>query len=138
MKTCILYSNQLHINLTKSVFIHFRPHLNSTERQTCARARVEKSLKLANHRLKCVTEVKFLGVIIDENISWEPQINHLKKKLMSSIIVIKQIKQFIPKNEYLKIYDSLFKSHISYCISCWGGILQNRLKSLFSIQKRCV
>ena len=133
-----MYSNQLHINLTKSVFIHFRPHLNSTERQTCARARVEKSLKLANHRLKRVTEVKFLGVIIDENISWEPQINHLKKKLMSSIIVIKRIKQFIPKNEYLKIYNSLFKSHISYCISCWGGISQNRLKSLFSIQKRCV
>ena len=75
-----MYSNQLHINLTKSVFIHFRPHRNSTERQTCTRARVEKSLKLANHRLKRVTEVKFLGVIIDENISWEPQINHLKKK----------------------------------------------------------
>ena len=133
-----MYSNQLHINLTKSVFIHFRPHRNSTERQTCARDRVEKSLKLANHRLKRVTEVKFLGVIIDENISWEPQINHLKKKLISSIIVIKQIKQFIPKNEYLKIYNSLFKSHISYCMSCWGGISQNRLKSLFSIQKRCV
>ena len=133
-----MFSNQLHINLTKSVFIHFRPHRNSTERQTCARARVEKSLKLANHRLKRVTEVKFLGVIIDENISWEPQINHLKKKLISSIIVIKRIKQFIPKNEYLKIYNSLFKSHISYCISCWGGISQNRLKSLFSIQKRCV
>ena len=121
-----MYSNQLHINLTKSVFIHFRPHRNSTERQTCARARVEKSLKLANHRLKRVTEVKFLGVIIDENISWEPQINHLKEKLISSIIVIKRIKQFIPKNEYLKIYNSLFKSHISYCISCWGGISQNR------------
>ena len=46
----------------------------------------------------------------------------------------KRIKQFIPKNEYLKIYNSLFKSHIS----CWSGISQNRFKSLFSIQKRCV
>ena len=88
-----MYSNQLRIYLTKSVFIHFHPHRNSTERQTCSRARVEKSLKLANHRLKRVTEVKFLGVIIDENISWEPQINHLKKTLISSIIVIKRIKQ---------------------------------------------
>ena len=133
-----MYSNQLHINLTLSVFVHFCPHCNSTERQTCARAKVEKSLKLANHRLKCVTEVKFLGVIIDEKISWEPQINHLRKKLISSIIVIKRIKQFIPKNEYLKINNSLFKSHISYCINCWGGISLNRLKSLFSVQKRCV
>ena len=39
-----MYSNQLHINLTKSVFINFRHHRNSTERQTCARARVKKSL----------------------------------------------------------------------------------------------
>ena len=74
-----MYSNQLHINLTKSVFIHLRPHRNGTGRQTCARARIEKSLKLSNYRLKRVTEVKFLGVIIDENISWEPLINHPKK-----------------------------------------------------------
>ena len=124
-----MYSNQLHINLTKSVFIHF-PSL------TVLNTKHVQELELK--RLKRVTEVKFLDVIIDENISWEPQINHLEKKLISSIIVIKRIKQFIPKNEYLKIYNSFFKSHISYCISCWGGIAQNRLKSLFSIQKRCV
>ena len=87
------------LNVKVSIqIIHFRPHRNSTERQTCVRARVEKSLKLANHRLKRVTEVKFLCVIIDENISWEPQINHLKKNIISSIIMIKRIKQFIPKN----------------------------------------
>ena len=62
-----MYSDQLHTNLTKSVFNYFRPHRNSTDHQTCARARVEKSLKLANHRLKRVTEVKFLGVIIITN-----------------------------------------------------------------------
>ena len=54
-----MYSNQLHINLTKSVFIHFRPHLNSTEHQTCARARVEKSLKLENHRLIVLQKSNF-------------------------------------------------------------------------------
>jgi hypothetical protein len=38
--------------------------------------------------------------------------------------------KFIPESEYHKLYDSLFKSHLSYCI--------NKLASLFSIQKRCV
>ena len=46
-----MYNNQLHRNLTKSNFIHFRSRRNRTESQTCARAGVEKSLKLANHRL---------------------------------------------------------------------------------------
>ena len=133
-----MYSNQLHINMKKSVYIHFRPYLNNTERQTCARTVIQKSLKLGDHKLKRVTQVKFLGVIIDEKLSWEPQIDYLKQKLISSIVVIKRIKKFIPKNEYLKLYDALFKSHLSYCISCWGGISKYKLESLFSIQKRCI
>ena len=88
--------------------------------------------------LECVTQVKFLGVIIDENISWEPQIGYLKQKLLCSIVVIKRIKKFIPKNEYLKIYNALFESHLSYCISSWGGISENKLQTLFSLQKRCI
>ena len=100
-----MYSNQLHINMTKSVYMHFRPHLNQSERQTCARTRIDESLKLANYKLKRVTEVKFLGVVIDDRLSWEPQIKQLKGKLLSSIVVIKRIRKFIPKDEY-------YSSHI--------------------------
>ena len=117
-----MYNNQLHINLTKSDYIHFRPHLNQSERQTCARTRTDKYLKLANYKLNRVTEVKFLTAVIDDRLSWEPQIKQLKGKLLSSIVVIKRIRKFIPKYEYLKIYNALFTSHISYCISSWGGV----------------
>ena len=55
-----MYSNQLHINLAKSVYMHFRPHFNKSYRQTCARTRIDKSPKLANYKLKRVTKVKFL------------------------------------------------------------------------------
>ena len=133
-----MISNQLHINTTKSVYMHFRPKMNLIERQTCARARIEKSLKLANHNLKKVTKTKFLGVMIDDQLAWDAQIEYLKVKLLSSIVVIKRIKKFIPKSEYLKLYYALFQSHISYCISCWGGVSQNKLESVFSIQKRCI
>ena len=127
-----MYSNQLHINLTKSVCMHFRPHLNQSERQTCDRTRIDKSLKLANYKLKRVTKVKFLGVVIDDRLSWEPQIKQLKGKLLSSIFFIKRIRKFI------KIYNALFKSHISYCISSRGGVSEYKLKTLYSVQKRCV
>ena len=46
--------------------------------------------------------------------------------------------KFIPKSEYHKLYDALFKSHLSYCISTWGGVSCNKLSTLFSIQKRCI
>ena len=62
----------------------------------------------------------------------------LKGNLLSSIAVIKRIRKFIPKDKYLEIYNALFKSHISYCISSWGGVSEYKLKTLFSVQKRCV
>ena len=44
----------------------------------------------------------------------------------------------IPETEYMKIYDALFLSHLSYCISVWGGIPTYRLNKIFSLQKRCI
>ena len=77
-------------------------------------------------------------MIVDENLSWEPHIEHLTAKLNSSIVMIKRIIKFVPKSEYMKIYDALFKSHLTYCISSWGSIPKNKLKCIFSIQKRCI
>ena len=132
-----MIKNQLHINMTKSVYMHFRPGRYSS----CARTRPlgsEKHIKLADHTLLKVEKVKFLGVIIDDELTWEYQIDHLREKLNSSINIIKRIMKFIPKSEYHKLYNSLFKSHLSYCISSWGGISLNKLSSIFSLQKRCV
>jgi hypothetical protein len=123
--------------MTKSVYMHFRPGRYSS----CARVREfgsEKSIELAGHTLLKVNKVKFLGVIIDDELTWEYHIDHLKEKLNSSLNIIKRIMKFIPKSQYHKLYDALFKSHISYCISSWGGISSNKLSSLFSIQKRCI
>ena len=136
-----MFANQLHINYSKSVYMYFRPSMNRNERLTCARAREfgsEEKLTLSGHKLKKVDKVKFLGVIIDDQLTWEPQIDNVKNKLISSIVVIKRIKKFIPESQYIKIYNALFKSHLSYCISCWGGISKYKLEKLFVIQKRCI
>ena len=111
-------SNLLHINLSKSVYMLFRPGRYSS----CTRAREygsENSLTLSGTTLTRVNEVRFLGVIIDHEQSWEPQLDNIRCKLTTSIAIIKRIMKFIPKTEYHKLYDSLFKSHMSYCISSW-------------------
>ena len=136
-----MLKNQLHVNMSKSVYMHFRPDLHYSERQTCARTRKYGSqniIKIANHKLKKVDKVKFLGIIIDDQLNWEPHVQHLTEKLNASIVIIKRIIKFIPKSEYKQIYEGLFKSHLSYCISCWGGIPKSKLEVLFRIQKRCI
>ena len=136
-----MHVNQLHINLDKCKYMHFRPRYNNEERQTCMRSRPynsEPTLKLMNKKLQKVDKIKFLGVVIDESLNWEPQIEHVATKLKSSIIMIKRIYKYIPKSEYMNIYNSLFMSHLIYGISTWGGVSKYKLQKLFSLQKRCV
>ena len=46
--------------------------------------------------------------------------------------------KFIPKKEYLKLYNALFTPHLTYCISVWGGISDYKLSKIFALQKRCI
>ena len=89
--------------------------------------------QLMDKKFKKADKVKFLGVIIDENLAWDDQIKHLENKPLATIVLIKRVKKFIPSSHYLKIYQSLFVSHLTYGISCWGGVYYSKLQKLFNI-----
>jgi hypothetical protein len=88
--------------------------------------------------IKRVTETKFLGVIIDDKLSWRPHIASLNKKLRSICGRIYRIKKFLPESLYKQLYHSLFESHLGFAITVWGGVSENQLKSLFITQKKCI
>ena len=41
-------------------------------------------------------------------------------------------------SQYMKIYHSLFESHLTYGISCWGRSYKSKLQKIFCLQKRCI
>ena len=93
-----MMSNQLHINLSKCTYMHFRPRFNNTERLTSARTHTytehtKNILKVNGHKLEKVDKVRFLGVIIDDNLNWDHHIQYLESKLLSCIVMIKRIKK---------------------------------------------
>ena len=65
-------------------------------------------------------------------------IKYLKRKLNYSVSTLYRIMDSIPKELYRDLYYTLFESHLSYCISVWGGAAQYRIASLWTIQKQCV
>ena len=69
------------------LYIYFKPRENNEERLTCIRAvpydqQLETeilNLYIRGKKIKRVQSTRFLGVIIDENLSWEVQIDELHK-----------------------------------------------------------
>ena len=85
-----------------------------------------------------MNHTKFLGVVIDDKLNWEPHICYLNKKLRSIIGALCRIRKSVPAELYQKIYYSLFESHLAYGISVWGVALKNKASDkLFVTQKHC-
>ena len=73
--------NQLHINLSKCAFMYFRPNLNIYDRMRCARSQVYNkayTLSVNGQKIRKVDKVKFLGGFIDDQLSWDYQIEHIE------------------------------------------------------------
>jgi hypothetical protein len=121
--------------------MYFRPNLNNQERLTCARSQSynrEFNIVVNGKKLKMVDKTRFLGVIIDDKLNWDYHIEYLEKKMLSTIVLVKRIRKIVPASHYKSIYHSLFESHLSYGISCWGAAYSSKLETLFRLQKRCV
>ena len=123
-----LCSNRLSLNPTKTEFIVFRPPHSSKERIV---------LSLNGIKLYESTKLKYLGIILDNKLSWNAHMNELAKKLSRSIGLIYKVKQFCSKNVLRSLYFSLFHSHLSYGIAVWGGnITADQLNRLNVFQNR--
>ena len=85
-----------------------------------------------------VKETKFLGVTIDNQLSWIPHIKNLTKKLKYNSGMLNRIKDFVPQSHHKSLYYTLFESHLTYGITVWGGVADSILNPIFVAQKRCI
>ena len=78
-------------------------------------------IKINNIPIERVTQFKFLGVVIDSNLTWSPHQNLLANKLSRICGIISRLKHYIPIHILKIIYSSLFMSHLRYGILAWDG-----------------
>lgn len=80
--------------------------------------------------------VKFLGIYMDECLTWKTHIDELKKKLNTTIYCIWTISTNVSNTAAKLIYHSNFHSHATYGILIWGGTTE--LDVIFKLQKKAV
>ena len=56
-----------------------------------------------NVALECKEFVKYLGILIDNNLSWKYDIDHIVIKISRTIGLISKLRHFVPKNTLLNI-----------------------------------
>ena len=90
---------------------------------------------LANVKIECKTEVRFLGVIVDDKLTWSKHIATIKSKMPKYFGIIYKIRRHIPPGTRLQIFHSFVQSHLNYCSLIWGFAAKSHIDSVFSKQK---
>ena len=90
-----------------------------------------------------VTEIRYLGLMIDESLNWQSHLNKIKDKIIPMIPIIYKCRNYLSDRTKMNIYNAFFLSHLRYLLPVWGTccvtrfnkikILQNKvLKTLFN------
>lgn len=128
-------ANKLHVNAKKSCFIEFQKNRKKPEPRSL---NIENRLYLNGIPLQKVHDTKFLGVIIDQSLTFDAHREKLLRKLSACCGRLSKIRDCIPESVHKDVYHALFESYLAYGISVWGGTSNNKLQPLFQAQKKCV
>ena len=85
--------------------------------------------------LECKDYVKYLGVLLDTNLSWKFHIDSVALKISRIIGVIARLRQLVPLTTLLSIYRSLILPYLSYGLAAWGQAAKTQIQKILVIQK---
>ena len=79
--------------------------------------------------------IKFLGVIIDENLTWKNHIEVVENKISKNIGVLYRASHLLDFKNLLKIYFSFIHIYISYTNIAWASTFKTKLQGILKKQK---
>jgi hypothetical protein len=70
--------------------------------------------------LEYKTNIKYLGILNDKNLTWKHHIDAISTKISKGIGLIAKIRHFVPRNILINVYQSLIHPYLTYGIAVWG------------------
>ena len=98
----------------------------------------ELKLLIDGQAIDEVQKTKFLGIIIDNKLTWKWHIDHIAGKISRGIGMIIKARQYLNKSGLMSLYYSFIYPYLTYCNHIWGATYKTRLKRLVMLQNKAV
>lgn len=121
-------SNKLTLNWDKTFFVMYHTK----------KKRIENfmELKINDKSIKRVDYVTYLGMIIDNNLSWDKHVNKLCTNLARNFQMFYNIRSILPNYLKRQLYFSLVYSRVQYGIELYGACSNRLLKKIQTMQNK--
>ena len=120
-------ANKLALNVDKTNFVLFH----------CIKESLDEAIniKIGKELVKRAKYVKFLCVLLDENLTWKYLLSELSKKLARTCGIFFRIPtNVLPTNVLVSLYNSLFSSFLQYGIIVWGLTYDIQTKPIYLLK----
>ena len=101
----------IELNVEKSKFMIFFKH---------PKIITNFSITINNSTIEQIDHFNFLGLILDQNITWNPHVDKVFIKISRVTGLLRKLQHCFPKHILITIYNSLIHSHLMYGLLVWG------------------
>ena len=123
-----LSANKLSLNVGKSNVLLFRPKNAKNE--------LKSKLTINGEKLEEKFFAKYLGILIDNKLTFNNQTDHIKKKLIKSNCLLAKLPHFVPQKLLLNLYNAHIQPSIDYCSLVWSSAPKTYLKEISDVQNK--
>ena len=126
-RTTLFFYFNLSINYKKSCFILVtKKPINS----------FNFKVSINHNHIQKTEYVKYLGIYVDNKLSWKVQIDKLCSKISKVCGMIYKLRYFVPLSSLKIVYYSMFHSHLQYSLLNWGRCSKSYLQQLKILQNK--
>ena len=128
-----LQGNKLSFNVAKA-----RSMLITTKQKKKYLTASNQALLTSIHEehIEVICNSKYLGVQIDDNLTWKNQIQSVTEKASCAIGFLKYATHFLSEAIVKTLYASIVEPHFQYCCPVWGGCNSTDILQLQRLQNR--
>ena len=126
-------ANKLSLNVTKTKYSFF--HKPSIKDKIPLQL---PKLFIDNYEVKRKNSIKFLGILLDENLTWKEHIKFTENKIAKNIGILFKAKPYLNKECMLSLYFSYIHSYINYGSIAWASTNKSNLAKILKQQKHAI
>ena len=97
---------------------------------------VTSPLIIKDETIKRDHKTKFLGVILDEKLTWADHIFYIKGKIAKGLGIICKARKLLNAQTLRTLYYCFVYPYMNYCIDVWGDTCKSYLEPLVKLQKK--
>lgn len=125
-----LIANKLSLNVKKSNVLLFRNKNDSND--------LKINLVIDNKPLQEKNYAKYLGLLIDNKLTFSNQIEHIRDKIIKGNAILYKLRNFVPGNILINLYNAHIQPHLDYGALVWGRCAQSHINRLSSQQNKSI